>query len=923
MADASPRALIPHRSIDPRQELPALELEVLERWRERDVFAWSLAQMHARGVLYEGNRVVPYCPRCETTLSSHEVALGYREIVDPSVYLRLPVAGGEEQLLVWTTTPWTLPGNVAVAVSPRATYARARLGEELFVLAEARVGPVLGQDAQVLETFTGEELRERYRAYRAPIFAASDRPPGELPILADAFVTTEDGTGICHLAPAFGEDDYRVAGAAPEVPFHPTQPDTLYNPVRPDGTYDGRVRDRNGRSWEGRFVKDPELTRELIADLSERGLLLKVEEYEHSYPHCWRCGTPLLYYAKLSWYIATSRLRGQLLAANETVSWYPPHAKHGRFGDWLANNVDWALSRERYWGTPLPVWRCGEGHERCVGSRSELESRGGKVPADLHKPFIDEVVFPCEECGGERRRVPEVIDAWWDSGSMPFAQWHAPFEGVEEFTDHFPADYICEALDQTRGWFYSLLAVSVLLYGRTSYRTVLCLGLILDPEGQKMSKSRGNVVIPWDVIERHGADAFRWYYFTAKQPWDGYRFSVDTVGESVRQFMLTLWNTYRVLVLFANANGIDDPRYDGPLEELDRWALSRLQHVAGTAIERVDDYDPTTAGREIAGFVEDLSNWYVRLSRRRFWDGDRAAFWTLWRCLTDVSRLLAPLVPFVSDEIYDNLDGSQPSVHLCDYPEPDASLRDQDLEWDMQVVRDAIELGRAARAQAKVKLRQPLSEAVVVAADRERAAIERLQDIVLQELNVKAVRFVSEADELGRWELKPNYRSLGPRFGKQMPQVAAAVAALDAQSVAARLRAGETVGLSVEGKEHPVGADDVELVMQPLEGYRVVRSGTHAVALNLGVDDELVREGLAREVVHAVQAARKAAGLEVEDRISLVLGGDRELLQAVRAHEDYGAGEALATSVAYRDGAGAGEPIRIGDRELFIGVERA
>jgi isoleucyl-tRNA synthetase len=611
-----------------------------------------------------------------------------------------------------------------------------------------------------------------------------------------------------------------------------------------------------------------------------------------------------------------------MLAENEQIRWYPEHIKHGRFGDWLANNVDWALSRERYWGTPLPVWRCEDGHERCVGSRAELAALGGEVPDDLHKPFIDEVVLRCEDCGGEMRRVPEVIDAWWDSGSMPFAQWHAPFENVDQFTDHFPADYICEALDQTRGWFYSLHAVSTLLYGRGSYRTVLCLGLIVDPEGQKMSKSRGNVVVPWDVIERHGADALRWYYFTSKQPWDGYRFSVETVGESVRQFMLTLWNTYRVFVLYANANGIEDPAaYDGQVEDLDRWALSRLEAVTETATERLDDYDTTSAGRAIAAFVDDLSNWYVRLSRRRFWEGDPAAFATLWRCLVDSSRLLAPLVPFIADEMYENLDGREPSVHLCDYPE--AGSRDEALEWQMQVARDAIELGRAARAQAKVKLRQPLGEAVVVAAGREREAIERFRELALRELNVKRLRFVSEAEELGRWELKPNYRALGPRFGKQMPQVAAAVAALDAQSAAARLREGGQVGLTVDGHEHAIGSDDVQLVLQPLEGYRVERSGTHAVALNLELDDELHREGLAREVVHAVQNARKDAGLDVADRISLALGGDAELLAAVRAHQDYVAGETLATSVSFLDGAVPGEAVRIEGRDLSIAVERA
>jgi isoleucyl-tRNA synthetase len=599
-------------------------------------------------------------------------------------------------------------------------------------------------------------------------------------VLEADFVTTDDGTGIVHTAVAFGEDDFRLGERYGLK---------VQNPVRPDGSFDDRM-----GPFAGRFVKEAD--DDIVEALRDSGRLLRVEQYEHSYPHCWRCGTPLLYYAKQSWYVKTTAVRDEMLAANEGIQWYPDHIKHGRFGRWLENNVDWALSRERYWGTPLPVWRCKEGHEHCVGSRAELTSLGATVPDDLHKPFIDEVVFPCTECGAEMTRVEEVIDAWWDSGSMPFAQWHAPFENDELFAERFPADYICEALDQTRGWFYSLLAVSALLYGQSSYRTVLCLGLILDPEGQKMSKSRGNVVVPWDVIERHGADAFRWYYFTSKQPWDGYRFSVDTVGESVRQFMLTLWNTYSFLVLYANVNRIEEPAaYDGPLEDLDRWALSRVQWAAEVAIERLDDYDTTGAGRAIAEVVDDVSNWYVRRSRRRFWDGDPAAFRTLWECVVSLSRLLAPLIPFTADEIYENLDGREPSVHLCDYPEPDPSLRDVQLESGMRVAREAIELGRAARAQAKVKVRQPLPEAIVVAAGREREAIERFERLVLEELNVKRLRYVSEADELGRFELKPNYRALGPRFGSQMPQVAAAVAALDAAAAVAAPRTGRSVGL--------------------------------------------------------------------------------------------------------------------------------
>jgi isoleucyl-tRNA synthetase len=636
--------------------------------------------------------------------------------------------------------------------------------------------------------------------------------------------------------------------------------------------------------------------------------------YEHAYPHCWRCGTPLLYYAKASWYVKTTAVRDQMLAENEKIKWYPDHIKHGRFGDWLEGNVDWALSRERYWGTPLPMWRCEEGHEHCVGSRAELVELAGTAPDDLHKPYIDEVAFPCRSCGGEMRRVPEVIDAWWDSGSMPFAQWHAPFDG-EDFP--FPADYICEALDQTRGWFYSLLAVSTLLYGQSPYRTVLCLGLILDPEGQKMSKSRGNVVVPWDVIDRHGADALRWYYFTSKQPWDGYRFSIDTVGESVRQFMLQLWNTYGFFVRYASL----PDRQPGEETDLDRWILSRLGATVETAIDRFDDYDTTNAGRAVAAFVEDLSNWYVRRSRPRFWVGDQAALGTLEKCLVTVAKLLAPLTPFVADAIYENLDGGEPSVHLCDYPSP--GPRDLSLELDMQVARDAVELGRAARAQAGIKVRQPLREAVVVAAGRERAAIERFRELLLDDLNVKSVRFVSEADELGRFELKPNYRELGPRFGARMPQVAEAVAALDAARVAATLRSGGTVGISIDGKEHPLGADDIQLVLQPLEGYRVERAGTHAVALNLELDDELRREGLAREVVHAIQNARKSAGLNVEDRIVLTLGGDSELLDAVRAHESYVSGETLAVSLVYDGSVGGPEEVRIEGLALRIAVARA
>ena len=866
---------------------------------------WSLKQVWEKGLLYEGHKVVPYCTRCGTALSSHEVSLGYHEVEDPSLYVRFPVEGEEGvSFLAWTTMPWTLLPHAALVVDPGADYVRARQNGDELILAATLAGRVLGEGYETVATMKGEELLGM--RYEPPFDYLTDYGERGHTVLAGDFVSLDDGTGVVHTGAAFGEDDFRVATENGV---------TIHNPVRPDGTFDDRMGE-----FAGLHVREADAR--VIEALAERGRVFRSERYLHSYPHCWRCDTPLIYYAKRSWYVKTTAVRDELLANNDAIDWHPDHIKHGRMGKWLEGNVDWALSRERYWGTPLPVWRCdGDGsHIHCVGSRAELSELGAAPPDDLHRPFVDEITFPCPECGGEMHRVPELIDVWWDSGCMPFAQWHAPFENQEVFEQRFPADYICEGLDQTRGWFYSLLAISTLLFGRSAYETVLCLGLILDPEGQKMSKSRGNIVDPWDVLNQHGADAFRWYYFTSKHPWDGYRFSVDTVGESVRLFLRQLWSTHYFYVLYANANDVvlPEPGSDFSLTPLDEWALSRLHTTTETVIDRMDNYDTTGAGRAIAAFVDDLSNWYVRRSRRRFWDGDPGAFATLHQCLVTVAKLLAPLTPFVADEIYDNLDGAEPSVHLCDFPA--AGERDSEIEWQMQVARDAVELGRAARAHGKLKVRQPLAEAVIVAGDRERRAIERFEEIVREELNVKQLRFVEEAEELGRWELKPNYRSLGPRFGKRMPQVAAAVAALDATRVADALREGGAVGLAVDGEEHTLGADDLQMVLQPLEGYQVERAGTHAVALNLELTEALHREGLAREVVHAVQAARKNAGLNVEDRIALRLGGDGDLLDAVRAHEGYVSTETLATSL--ETDASDGEAATIEGRELRISVEK-
>ncbi|MGI8904315.1 MAG: class I tRNA ligase family protein, partial [Solirubrobacteraceae bacterium] len=796
---------------------------------------------------------------------------------------------------------------------PCLTDVRARSGDgPLRILAAAVVQRVLVPPPEVLDRFPGAVLQGlRYEPPFAFIAGSEYGERGHTVLPAD-FVTAQDGTGLVHTAIAFGEDDFRLGEQ---------QGLSVINPVRPDGTYDQRI-----GPYAGRHVKDEDLNRDLVEDLRARGRLLRAESYEHAYPHCWRCGTPLLYYAKPSWYIATSAVKDRMLAANETINWHPEHVKHGRFGNWLGGNVDWALSRERYWGTPLPVWRCEQGHIRVVGSLAELGELSGVALTDPHRPFVDDVAFPCVDCGQEMRRVPEVIDVWFDSGAMPFAQYHAPHADLERFEERFPADFICEALDQTRGWFYSLLAVSTLLFDRAAYRNVVCLGLILDEHGRKMSKSLGNTVAPWEVIDRYGADALRWYFFTSKAPWDGYRFSLQAIGEAVRQFLLQLWNTYSFYVLYANANGVERAPASGaagergvtadPLE-LDRWVRSRLAATVELVGERLEEFDATTAGRGLAAFVDELSNWYVRRSRRLFWDGDPPAFATLRDCLVTVSKLLAPFCPFISDELYDNLDGTEPSVHLCDFPSP--GERDLELESAMAVARETVALGLAARGQAKLKVRQPLRAAVVVATGAERAAIERLGDLVREELNVRELRFVAEADELGEVEVKPNYRTLGPRFGKHMPLLAAAVAGLDPAHVVVALRDGRPVAVSVAGHDHELDVEDLVVAIRPLAGYQVERQGSHAVALELELDDELRTEGRAREIVHAVQAARRDAGLQVSDRIVLSLDGEPGLLDAARAHESYLARETLAVAVSYERLEGA-EPLRIDGRELRVGV---
>ena len=873
---------------------------------------WILSEFAKQGLLYEGYKVVPYCPRCGTALSSHEVAQGYATVTDPSIFVRYPLAEEEGvSLLVWTTTPWTLISNVAAAVGPDVTYAKAKLGDEYLILAAELVGPVLGEEAEVAETFPGSELVGR--EYKAPYtFVKPDKPCWR--VVAGDFVSTDEGTGIVHIAPAFGADDMAV-GQANDLP--------VIMPVDEEARFTAEV-----TPWEGVFVKEADAG--IQDELESRGLLFKRQPYEHTYPFCWRCDTPLIYYAKSSWYVRTTARKAKVLAANEEVTWYPDHLKHGRFGKWLENNVDWSLSRDRYWGTPLPAWRCENGHDTIVGSKAELSERAGSDLSDLelHRPYVDEVVFPCPECGAEARRVESVIDAWFDSGSMPVAQWHYPFENKEVWEKRFPADFICEAIDQTRGWFYSLLAISALLTGHTCYKNVLCLGHVLDSKGQKMSKHVGNVVDPWTLLGKQGADALRWHLFTSNSPWLPRRFGPENLDEVVRKFILTLWNTYSFYTLYANIDGFSPAEHDVPVAErtlMDRWILGDLHMLIRKVTVELDQYDAFAAGRAVADFVDELSNWYVRRSRRRFWkseaDSDKiAAYLTLNECLVTLSELLAPFTPFLAEELYQNLVAERTpdapeSVHLVDWPEADEALIDEDLSFRMGVARQVVNLGRAARNASQIKTRQPIAKAVVACGDKQRAAVESLADSVAEELNVKELDFVASAGELLSYVLKPNFRTLGPKFGKNMPAVTAAVAALPADETGDQVATGKSVSVTVDGHEYEFAAEDFVVETHQREGYQVEREGGLAVAIATELTAELVSEGLARELVHHIQNTRKAADLQIDDRIQLRVAGPDEITQMLSIHGEWVKKETLAVELEMAAAGGDDETADFGPAE--------
>jgi isoleucyl-tRNA synthetase len=866
---------------------------------------WALKQIFDKGLLVEDFRVAPYCPRCGTTLSDHEVAQGYEEVTDPSVYVRFPLTSGpwagQADLLVWTTTPWTLVSNTAVAVNPAVTYQVVRTDAGTFVIAEPLRERVLGADAAVLAELPGTDL-ERW-TYQRPFELVDFPAAAHFVALAD-YVTVDDGTGLVHQSPAFGAEDLAV-GKAYGLP--------VLNPITSDGHFKADL-----ALVGGQFFKDADEA--LVADLRGRGLLFRHVPYTHAYPHCWRCHTPLMYYAVPSWYIRTTAIKDRLLAENEATTWYPSGIKHGRYGDWLENNIDWALSRDRFWGTPLPIWRNDTDPSRmvCVGSFAELKELSGRDLDDPHRPFVDDVTFTVPGEEGTYRRVPQVIDAWFDSGSMPFAQFGAPYRNEETFRNSYPADYICEAIDQTRGWFYSLMAVGTLVFDRSSYETVLCLGHILAEDGRKMSKHLGNILEPIPLMDEHGADALRWFMLCTGSPWSARRVGHKVLEEIASKVIRTYWSIASFQSLYARANGWTPGERAGEPTLLDRWALSEAHRTALEVETALEDFDTARAGKAMAGYIDDLSNWYVRRSRRRFWDGDPAALATLHDCLQLLTLVMAPFLPFVTDRVWSALfagrDGLPDSVHLAGWPDVDAASEviDRTLGEQVALVRRLVELGRAARADAKVKTRQPLGQALV-SAPGWNTLPEALRDQVRDELNVVALASLSDTGELVELSVKPNFRQLGRRFGKRTQAVAAAITAADPVAFVAAYRAG-TATVELDGESVAIGDEEVVVAETPRSGWAVAAAGADTVALDLELTHELRLLGLLREIVRFVQETRKNAGFEVTDRIELWwrVGGSPDPAEAVRTHRDALAAEVLATVVAevagdsVPDAAGAG-----------------
>ncbi|MBQ3669448.1 MAG: isoleucine--tRNA ligase [Clostridia bacterium] len=879
---------------------------------------WSLKQIADKGLLYKGHKIVPYCPRCGTALSSHEVSQGYKQVKEKSAFVRFKVKSeGNTWLYAWTTTPWTLPSNVALCVNPTDNYARFDYDGRTIIMADARISAVLGEDA-VIENKTLFPGKDLVGMEYEPLFDFQNGlAENGWRVVADNYVTMTDGTGIVHIAPAFGEDDARV-GRDNKLPFLQL--------------VDTKGELTKETPWAGLFVKkaDPLILR----DLDERGLLVKAELFEHDYPFCWRCDTPLIYYARSGWFIRMTQAREQLLKSNAAVNWMPDNIKDGRMGNFLEGVIDWALSRERYWGTPLPVWVCECGHMHVIGSIAELKSMSSNCPDDieLHRPYIDNVTLTCPKCGGQMHRVPEVIDCWYDSGSMPFAQWHYPFENKEIFEKNWPANFISEAIDQTRGWFYSLMAISTLLFGRAPYDNVLVLGHVQDEQGRKMSKHIGNVVDPWSVLDKQGADAVRWYFYANGAPWLPTRFSGSLVSEMQGKFIGTLWNTYAFFTLYASIDNYEPEKVKAKPEDftmMDKWVLSRLNSLVDYVDKGLSDYKVTETSRAISAFVDELSNWYVRLSRERFWgkgmEGTKlSAFETLYTVLVTLTKLLAPYIPFITENMYQNLvvgnvKDAPESVHLCYYPAADMSLVDKQLEQAMSEVEDIVQLGRACRNASALKVRQPLSRCLIKGAPVSGEPVQ----LIKSELNVKQVEYVEDATAFTTYLLKPQMRTLGKKYGRLLGRIGEALKTMDGNAVVAAFERGETVSFELDGTLVELEKDDVLTSLTQKPGFVAQSDNNYTVVLDTNLTDELIAEGFIREVISKVQTLRKDAGVEVTDRISLTWqtsdklnaileNGKNDVMKAVLALS--------ATSSSPEEGAYAKE-VSINGETALIGVK--
>ena len=879
---------------------------------------WALKEIWKKGLLYKGYKVVPYCPRCGTPLSSHEVAQGYKDVTERSAMVKFKVKDEAAYFLAWTTTPWTLPSNLALCVNPEVDYVKVRVDGTVYYLAEALVSAVFGAEAEVetLAKFKGKDLE--YREYEPlyPYAAGKLKNKKAFIVTCDAYVTTEDGTGIVHMAPAFGEDDNRVCQKY-DVAF--------VNFVNNKGEL------TEDTDWPGVFVKKADPL--ILDDLKEKGLLFKAPEFTHSYPHCWRCDTPLLYYARESWFVKMTAVKDELVANNNTVNWIPKTIGEGRFGNWLEHVQDWGLSRNRYWGTPLPVWECECGHQHAIGSIAELKEMSDNCPDDieLHRPYIDKVTIKCPHCGKEMHRVPEVIDCWFDSGSMPFAQWHYPFENKDIFEKRFPADFISEAVDQTRGWFYSLIAISTLLFHKAPYKNVIVLGHVQDKDGRKMSKSKGNAVNPMEALGKHGADAIRWYFYENSAPWLPNRFHDDAVQEGQRKFMGTLWNTYAFFVLYANIDNFDATKYTLDYDKLpvmDKWCLSRLNTMVKEVNADLSNYKVTEAAKSLQKFVDELSNWYVRRSRSRFWakgmEQDKInAYMTLYTSLVTLVKTAAPMVPFVTESIYRNLvcsiDKNAPeSVHLCDFPTVHEEYIDTELEKNMELVLEIVVLGRASRNETNIKNRQPVANMFVKA---EYELPEFFKEIVEEELNVKKVTFVDDMEAYLTYSFKPQFRVLGPKVGKQIGEIKAALAKVNGHEAKAELEKTGELKLTLKTGDVMLKPEDVEVTMAQTEGYNCQRYNGVTIALDTTLTEDLLEEGFVREVISKVQTMRKENGFEVTDHIKVSLSGNEKLENLVKKNEQYLKEVTLADEVAYGSLDGTGKEWNINGEKVTIAVK--